>query len=811
MPTQLATNVKIHLTSVANGLMLVPVLWFLTVTLAYGQADSLGGLTRQLSQYEQRDPHEKLYLHLDRPMYLSGETVWFKVYAVDGTYSRPLALSSVAYVEVLDAKNHPVLQSKVVLQNAAGHGSLALPASLAAGSYSVRAYTSWMKNFGPETYFQTAVTVINTFTASGAAGRDSAAYDARFFPEGGNLVRGLRSKIAFKVTDQTGHGVVAEGNVLDNKGAIVAKFATAQRGMGSFSFTPTEGQQPYTAVLKIGSKRSITLTRPLPRSYDQGYVMRLDETSSTQLTLTVKATSRQPETLFLLGHSRQKVALAHRLDLVDGQGTYVFDKAQLLDGVSHLTLFTAKRQPVCERLYFQAPQQRLTLAARADKAQYTTRDKVSVQVATADLAQPTASLSMAVYQLDSLTTAPPVAIDEYLWLTADLNGRVENPGYYLAATDPEARAAADNLMLTQGWSRWRWEDVLAPTPRAFEHLAEPNGHVITGQLTQAGTARPRAGVMAYLASPSRIPRLSNSESTADGRIRFELPSLTGSREIIVQTDPQQDSTCQITLLDPFSTRYAVQRLPPFGLTASFEPDYARRHLQAQVQRVFIDKFRRLATTGPVDSAAFFGKANETYLLDKYTRFKVMEEVLREYVPGVVVRIRKDGFHLLVADRANKVLLEDNPMVLLDGVPVFSMNKAMAINPLKIQKLEVLDGRYFHGSAIYNGLVSLTTYKGDLEGFPVDSHALVQQYEGVQQHREFYAPRYDTPEATKSRLPDLRNLLYWNPEISLTGANAKTLDFYTGDQAGRYLVVLQGLAANGLSGSQSFVLEVKPTL
>ena len=153
------------------------------------------------------------------------------------------------------------------------------------------------------------------------------------------------------------------------------------------------------------------------------------------------------------------------------------------------------------------------------------------------------------------------------------------------------------------------------------------------------------------------------------------------------------------------------------------------------------------------------------MLDKYTRFKVLEEVLREYVPGVIVRIRKDGFHLLVVDALNHTVLQENPMVLLDGLPVFNINKIMAMNPLKIRKLEVIDGRYFHGSAIYNGIVSFTTYKGDLEGFPLDAHALVQEYEGMQRQREFYAPRYDTPEAQKSRLPDLRNLLYWNPDIS----------------------------------------------
>lgn len=102
-------------------------------------------------------------------------------------------------------------------------------------------------------------------------------------------------------------------------------------------------------------------------------------------------------------------------------------------------------------------------------------------------------------------------------------------------------------------------------------------------------------------------------------------------------------------------------------------------------------------------------------------------------------------------------------------------------------------------------------KGNIECCPLGSRVLVQQYEGVQRQREFYAPRYDTPKARQSRLPDLRDLLYWNPEIVTSGAAAQNLTFYTGDQSGKYLVVFQGVTVNGLAGSTSFILEVKPAL
>jgi len=788
-----------------RGLLLLG-LWLAAGTAA-GQADSLGGIAGKFVRYEQRGPQEKLFLHLDRPLYLSGETMWFKVYALDGTAAKPLALSGVAYVEVLNAAHRPVLQGKIALANATGQGSFLLPASLASGAYTVRAYTNWMKNFGPDAYFQAAVTVINTAGASGpAAGKDSAAYDVQFFPEGGNLVQGLRSKVAFKVTGRTGAGVAAEGTVLGPDGAVVARFATLRLGMGTFSFTPAAAKAGYTAVLRLGPQR--TISRKLPPVYEQGYVMRLENSSPDHLTLVVNATTTQPETIYLLAHSRQKMAVALQAQLINGQSGFVIDKSQLLAGVSHLTVFNSRQQPVCERLYFQPPAHALDIVARADRPQYAPRAKVSLQVATPG--QPRASLSMAVYRLDSLNQAPAVAIDRYLWLTADLKGAVETPDYYFTAPGPEAAEAADNLMLTQGWSRFRWADVLAASLPPLEYRPEPDGPVVQARLTQAGADRPRAGVMTYLSSPSRIIRLNNSLSNANGLVQFELHGSYGPQELVLQADPQQDSTGQLALLNPFSTQFSAAPPVPFRLAPRFLPDYAKRHLQQQAQGVYFGKYRSRFVVPPADSLAFYGTPDETYLLDKYTRFKVLEEVLREYVPGVLVKIRKDGFHLMVVDRTDKTILKENPMVLLDGVPVFNLNKLMALSPLKIQKLEVMDNRYFHGLAIYNGLVSFTTYRGDLAGFPLDPRVLVQQYEGVQRQREFYAPRYDTPQAAQSRLPDLRNLLYWNPDIT-TGPDARPVDFYTGDQAGRYLVVLQGLSATGLAGSTRFVLEVKPAL
>ncbi|MDO7875100.1 hypothetical protein Q5H93_10190 [Hymenobacter sp. ASUV-10] len=773
---------------------------------AHAQLDSLGGLTGKFSRYQRAALPEKLFLHLDRPVYSVGETMWFKVYAVDGTYSKPLPLSTVAYVEVLNAERQPVLQATVALRQATGHGSFQLPGGLASGSYTVRAYTSWMQNFGPEYFFQTTVSILNGFAASAPVPTaDSAAVDVQFFAEGGTLVRGLRNRVAFKVTGRHGRGLAASGRILDRQGQVVGTCQTLRFGMGSFELRPvTDG--PYSALITLADKRIVR--QVLPPVAEQGYVLRLESTSPSQLTLHVESTNNQSETLALLVHARQQIAVATQALLQGGRASFVIDKARLLPGIVHFTVFDSRQQPLAERLYFQRPAAADFLTAHPDKSQYGSREKVAVQLTTT---APAVNLSIAVYRLDSLNTAPSPGIAAYLNLSADLRGFVENPDYYLNTSDPAAEAATDNLMLTQGWSRFRWAEVQAAYPPAFAHLPELNGPTIRVQLTQAGTDQPRPGLTAYLSSPSRLIRLTNGLSDANGIVRFELPELAGERDLILQADLRQDSTCQLRLLSPFSPRYAQVPMPALGLAARWQADYARRHFQAQVQQAYAAPAALSTPKALADSTAFYGLADETYLLDKYTRFKVMEEVLREYVPGVMVRIRKDGFRLMVLNKLTKIPFEESPLVLMDGVPVFDINKLMAVNPLKIRKLEVVDGRYFHGHTVYPGIISFSTYKGDLEGFPLSAHALLQQYEGVQEQREFYAPRYETALEKQSRRPDLRNLLYWNPEFTLPATAPHTLEFYTGDQAGRYQAVIQGLTADGQATSQSFIFEVKTPL
>ena len=73
---------------------------------------------------------------------------------------------------------------------------------------------------------------------------------------------------------------------------------------------------------------------------------------------------------------------------------------------------------------------------------------------------------------------------------------------------------------------------------------------------------------------------------------------------------------------------------------------------------------------------------------------------------------------MVLDNVGKSVFKDSPLVLLDGVPIFDEDEIMNFSPLQVRKLEVMARRWYLGQLSFNGIVSYTTYFGDLGGFPL---------------------------------------------------------------------------------------------
>jgi hypothetical protein len=178
-------------------------------------------INQSLNTFYQKYPQEKVYLQNDKHEYEPGDRIWFKAYLTN--QEAPTVLSSILYVEFIDFNGKILDRETLAVKNGTAACNLSIPDYFPAGNYRIRAYTSWMMNFGVKFYFDRDIPVVERGNnISLTNGIDSSGYSLQFFPEGGTMVQGLTSKIAFIASNDLGMGVDVKGKIVDSSGKMVA-------------------------------------------------------------------------------------------------------------------------------------------------------------------------------------------------------------------------------------------------------------------------------------------------------------------------------------------------------------------------------------------------------------------------------------------------------------------------------------------------------------------------------------------------------------------------------------------------------------
>ncbi|HLZ15952.1 MAG TPA: hypothetical protein VKQ08_02885, partial [Cyclobacteriaceae bacterium] len=413
---------------------LIVLSWLFCSMRVNAQQDSLNSLVQKFDHYQIQNIQEKIFVHIDHTFFVTGETLWFSVFVVDGFLHRPSDLSKVVYLEVIDKDKVSVLKVKISVTDGMGNGALFIPSSLSSGNYALIAYTRWMQNFSPDCYFNQPITVVNPFVRLAPQARgEQRPYDIQFFPEGGNLVEGLPSTVAFRAVGRNGIGVDFLGAVLNARNDTVLHTRPLKFGLGKFRFTPEAGQH-YTLVFTDPDNRKITT--PIPVAMERGYVIQVKDSLDF---LEVNVYSRfqdgfsKSRWVYLFVQSLQIRIAARVLPLSSSRATFRIEKKKLREGVNHFTLLDDNLKPVCERLYFKKPEHSLRLEVKPDLEKYSTREKIELNFVSrvSDGRPANPAMSVSVYRMDSLEQDEPLSISNFLWLTSELKGKIESPGYYL--------------------------------------------------------------------------------------------------------------------------------------------------------------------------------------------------------------------------------------------------------------------------------------------------------------------------------------------------------------------------------------------
>ncbi len=737
--------------------------------------DLIKRIIGQLKKFKYQNLQQKVYLHLDKLVYASGETIWFKGYLVNGDTHTADTLNGTLYVDLISPSNKIIAQRVLRLDKGLTHGDFTVTDSLPTGTYRIRAYTNWMRNFNPDYFFTKSFSVWNTESTSrsaeagqpgnvsGTAGKP----DVQFFPEGGQQVAGLESRVAFKAVNASGKGIAVAGSVIDEKGATVLSFKSMHLGMGVFTLKPEDGKQ-YTA--RVQTQEGAFMDYPLPQASGSGYVVAAYTTFKNAIRVAIQRKTPAPEStpaqVLLVAQVRGVICYMANATLTNS--TFVADipKSKFPSGIVHLTLFSSQGEPQCERLVFVSHPQPVTLKISTPKPVYAPREKVAMQVQVSDqMGNPVqANLSLAV--TDALQVKPEPLADNILMnllLTSDLQGTIEQPGFYFKDEEPQTVAALDNLMLTQGWRRFIWKELLADQLVETKYLIE-QGFSIRGQVLRPNQ-KPVAGSHVTLYTKGADQQFALADTDEQGRFFFGDYTWLDSTQVLLQAVTAKGNRDLQVLVDETLPPVVKKYHPPFmperdaamegylhkskqrnDLHKQFKLDSAT--IQLQTVTVKAKKVQQQ------DSRKLYGAADAVVKADdSWAGYFTVLQALQGRVAGVSVT--GSGMNMDVRIRGNNA----PPLFLLDGIPT-DQDMIMNIPVNDVEAIEVLKGA---STAIYGGrggggVIAILTKRGNPNYDYAKDKALGTRIfikSGYYKACQFYVPRYDTLQPSHSR-PDSRS-------------------------------------------------------
>lgn len=724
-------------------------------------------------------PAELVYLQSSKGIYETGEDLWFKAYQLDAQTMGLSDKSKTLYLLMVSSKDSVVWQEKYPIENGVASGHVYIDEKLPEGDYLLEGYTkcSFYKNDTIGIILPRKIKIVNNISRSEVeCNPKDSAFRFEMYPEGGNLVSGILSKLAFKATDGKSNPALVEGTLFQD-GEPLSTIKSTHDGMGAILFTPHQGKN-YRIELKNGK------SYPLPDINSEGLVLRLSKQDKKQLNFVVSKSSGLPnQQIYLMGQMRGMVCCIAEGELKDNLKITIPLSNFLYQGIVEFTLFDEAMQPVAERLVYVHPEKKLTITAELEKKSYTIREKAMMKIKVTDENGNPArtNLGVSIYDQAYNNPADPVNLLVCCYLTSQIRGKICNPAFYFDETNKGRTEAMELLLLTQGWRRYVWNTT---------------GSAYTGQL--------------FLSDEINGTQTIKSKKGQQGQDTEQLIQISGAKgnSLFIWADSTGNFTVDTKMMNELRGEYVY--LKPM-LSGEFKPalklvdyfseiDSVKRNRQRYYPIIDLSDYRKeIILNLPVvsnDSIILLNEVTVTGKGRKPFRDKFIGKLDSLAQINLGPWVCKHGW---LENYKEGYTHHHNPSycpnVVDDGEPRTA--------PVIGKQYTIMKAEYFPCNA-----------KGEWCFKPLDRRIVTYQganyseeellrmnnlwrTKGYYPSREFYQP--DEMDI-QSSIPDARNTLLWAPSIVTDEKGEATVSFYCSDINTGFTGVVEGVDGKGLLGT-----------
>lgn len=641
--------------------------------------------------------------------------------------------------------------------------------------------------------------------------------DFQVFPEGGYLIAGIPNQVGFKAVKPNGLGADVKGSIIDGQNAEVGTFTSSFAGIGSFFLSPELGK---TYKVKYTTKDGLTKTIDLPKAIDGITLQVSNPAAADAINLRILASNaffeaNKEKAFFLVGQNSNVVAYAAKLNLKNQVITAKIPKQNFPSGIAQLTLFNENSEPISERLVFVLHNDAMNLSLKADLPTYKPRQKVKLTLDAKSKGQPIAGdFSVTV------TDETKVPVDENsettilssLLLTSDLKGYVEKPNYYFNKMDEKKLADLDRLMLTQGYRRFAYKEILAGRyPKVF--LLPEQGISISGTLRDLTGMPIRKGVMRMMVTGKPIAKEIITSNV--GVFNFKDLVFPDSSQIVVTARSNPNYNNLMIMLDGTPSAARGTNLNAPDEVENIDTAMASYLNNSQRQYRFMRTLKTVEIKGAAvkrpshsDHPALAGLSQ---IPDRFIDGKQLEgcnlllECIKTQIPSFTYDFNEQKFYITRDYNAGG---RTPASVFLNGMQI-DANMIDHTSAAEVESIEVfINDPLGTVDRMYNtkGVIVINTKKapkGEKMSKQEFLDMIPKKYEvkyypmGYSKEREFYSPKYAPNAIVNSN--DLRTTIYWNPKLITDEKGNVSFEFYNADGKGNYKAVVEGIDKDGNVG------------
>jgi hypothetical protein len=660
--------------------------------------------------------------------------------------------------------------------------------------------------------------------------------DLQFFPESGEWVQGLPALLGFKALDSIGKGKMVAGDIINRKGEVITSFKSNQLGMGSVILDNVDSSEKYMA--RVVTRNKLQKIYSLPPVTPKGNVLSVKE-DDNKIYLKVSSNYLVDDNVLIRASCRGAAYYDVKGRLRNGRLAFSLPSNTFPEGIIDFTLMDSSMRPVAERLYFNArPANRINILISADKVAYTQREKTSLTIETKDTAgQPlSTSLSLLVLNksLQGQTQDARQNILSYLLLNADLRGEIENPGFYFRKGENSSNDL-DALLLTQGWRKYKY------TRESNKLLLQPETNLTVSGSVKGGlfSNKEKKGIGLTMMTFGGHPTIQTQVTDSTGRFSFILDEYGQDLNILIQSANKSgtNKNYSVILDKKESPPVLFDHIKSVGEPDSIVQAYVKKSIERKKAE---DSFRTSTegiTLGEVVVKSYFMTPERKLVADKYGKpktvidgdairekeakwsFGLYSVLLFNFPDKVKVTRLSDG--VLYASLYNSELT----LVVIDGIAVKAVDYSLipGIPPSEVKSFELIEYaknfRSLYCDAVPEGcgmnapmignVIAIYTYGGKgLFGANAAVGIMKAAVPVFAAPREFYAPKYEQLKPDDWLKPDLRTLIYWNPNVRIDSSGKGAAVFYNADNPGTMQVIVEAISQDGEIGYQELFYDVR---